>query len=223
MKDREDYADYICEMSNLLKKGAKISMKSLFTFDKEFDEYEADAVWLFPYLMGELISHNNLDTIEKQLEFLDQHFERDLIHDLTMYYIEDFYGIDYINSFNDLKKLDKISGTDFCGYYADKDIYLNILDKYELFYEDYEDGDEGFARDLKMLDRIDPEKNHIANCLIYILNKRENDKAEEIFEAFRIFFNEEELYKNAILKNYLTENGLTGLLEQIEEKEFPTL
>lgn len=209
-------------MCDLLKKGIKISIKSIRAFDKEFDEYEADAVWLFPYLMGELISHNNLDTIEKQLKFLEEHFERDLIHELTRYYAENFYAIDYIKSFDDLKMLDKISGTDFCSYYTDKDIYLNILDKYELFYEDYEDGDEQFARDLKMLDKIDPDKNHIPNCIIYILKKRE-DKSEEIFESFRIFFSEEELYKDDILKNYLTENSLTDLLEQIEEKKSPTL
>lgn len=224
MKNRDDYVKFLCELIKLKKDDIKLTIDNIKAFDVTFSEDTADREYFFEYIMSELIEEFKLNTFEEQVTFLEKNFDNYLISFLSEYYTEYIEGTQYINSFDDLKTLDKICGnehSDIYNYYKQKDIYLDILDQLEI-YTGSNDGNEKFARTLKIIDKLEPEKNHIPNLIIMLYEENDNDDVPQFMMPFYPYFEHEEFTKDDILKNYFTKHNMNNCLEEIEELNNPS-
>lgn len=195
-----------------------------------YDEFEDFDEWTFPYreFIQELTVKYQLNSFAEKMNFIAEKFTgffcKTMVEETAYYYSDEF--IDSIAGFEDLRKLDQRFSTEFYTDFTDEDILCEIKDEY-YDYSAYQNN--VFVTDLKLYDKLEPEKNHIPNMMIELLeNIKDNlcenlqhENKQELFLNFLREFDVDKILADDILKNYCEENGLMEYYEIIDPNRNP--
>lgn len=157
--------------------------------------------------------------MKKQLEFVEAHFSQKIIKQLFDYYAFNPEAIQYINSKEDVKKVDNYTGYGLVYYYfQDKAAcYHEILLTYDMSFHLKDPW--LFVQELNYRDKFYPNENTLPKFFIYAIENIKRHTPAEHLNIFIENFGLDRLCKDDILKNYFTKHNMTDCLEQIELSE----
>lgn len=218
MKTVNDYLSFICTFIDISDFNKKITPGKLVEFDPDY-RYISDCEDTFQNIMQGLINNYHLDTFETQLEFIEAHFSKELIKLLFDYYVFNPEAIQYINSKEDMKKVDNYTGYGLVYYYfQDKTaFYRQILLTYDMHF--HIKNPWMFIQELNYRDKFYPNENTLPKFFIYTIENIKKYAPTEHLNVFIEKFGLDRLCKDDILKNYFTKHNMAECLEKLEVPE----